>query len=70
MREAVIEAILTHGIAVHVTELKIDDVFMADAIMMSNSLLGVIDVIQVDKSSYQPWSHTQAIAQQLQTLLS
>ena len=70
MREAVIDIMLARGVAVHATQLNSNSVLMADAIMMSNSLLGLIDVVRVDKNSYQPWSHTQAIAQQLQTLLS
>ncbi|MCW3173991.1 aminodeoxychorismate lyase [Shewanella subflava] len=70
MREAVIEVLLSIGIDVRIQRLSQRDIVDADSIMMSNSLFGIIDVIKVDKTSYQPWVHTIAVAQKLQTTLS
>ena len=70
MREAVIEALLSIGIDVRIQRLSQRDIVDADSIMMSNSLFGIIDVIKVDKTSYQPWLNTIAVAQKLQTTLS
>ncbi|MDP5145342.1 aminodeoxychorismate lyase [Shewanella sp. ULN5] len=70
MRQAVIEALLDIGVDVRIQSLSQADVVEADSIMISNSLFGIIDVIKVDKTSYQPWLNTIAVAQKLQTTLS
>lgn len=69
MREAVIDTLLSMGFAINVTRLTSDDVDHADALMMSNSLLGLIDIIQVDSHVFKPWQHTKQVADILQTHL-
>ncbi|GAA0783323.1 MULTISPECIES: aminodeoxychorismate lyase [Pseudomonadati] len=70
MREAVIEALLSNGVDVRIQPLSLNDIVDADSIMLTNSLFGIINVIKVDKNSYQPWANTIAVAQKLQTTLS
>ncbi|QIR14728.1 aminodeoxychorismate lyase [Shewanella aestuarii] len=69
MREVVIDTILAIGFAVNATTLTEDDIYQADSLMMSNSLLGLIDVVQVDTKALKPWQHTKQVADILKTHL-
>ena len=66
------EATLDEALALKLIDKKatLDDIVDADSIMVTNSLFGIINVIKVDKNSYQPWANTIAVAQKLQTTLS
>ncbi|MCK5639864.1 MAG: aminodeoxychorismate lyase [Gammaproteobacteria bacterium] len=61
MRQWLIDEAEKQGIAVHITDLYVDDLKMADEVFLSNSLIGLWPVCQWGQQQYTPGSVTSAL---------
>ncbi|MDO6804367.1 aminotransferase class IV, partial [Wenyingzhuangia sp. 1_MG-2023] len=60
---------LLQQLDVTVTGLSLDDIKQADALFMSNSLMGIVPVARMDTTSYAPTSEALDVMRALQTRL-
>ncbi|MBR9727839.1 aminodeoxychorismate lyase [Shewanella intestini] len=60
-RGKIIEQLLDMGFNVDVCNITLLDIANADAVFMSNSLLHVVDVLNIDQLPFTPWSKSEAL---------
>ena len=58
MRERVICALLSLGFNVEVTDIEIEDLDKITHVLMTNSLMGAVNITQIDEHDFKPWNST------------
>ncbi|MCH4294113.1 aminodeoxychorismate lyase [Shewanella sp. 3B26] len=69
MRQQVIMALLTLGYSVEMKPLHRAELAQFEAVLMTNSLLGIVDVIRIDNSHYKAFNGTNKVRKALELTL-